>query len=177
VEAMRDELAAGGSFADVVAARGLRLALDALVPWARWITPEAESRRFDARFYLLELPAGQVGQHDQHETTESFWDAPARILERAARGEFFLAPPTARTLELLAGAGDVATAMAIARRQSLAPICPRFVAADGGGAPYLALPGDPSHEVTERRVDGPTRYVLRDGRFVAEDPTESCAGA
>jgi hypothetical protein len=34
----------------------------------------------------------------------------------------------------------------------------------------LTLPGDPEHEVAERRVDGPTRFVLRDGRFVGEEP-------
>jgi hypothetical protein len=34
----------------------------------------------------------------------------------------------------------------------------------------LALPGDPEHELSERRVEGPTRFVLRDGRFVSEDP-------
>jgi hypothetical protein len=34
----------------------------------------------------------------------------------------------------------------------------------------LALPGDPTHEVRERRVAGGTRFVLRDGRFVSSDP-------
>ena len=32
------------------------------------------------------------------------------------------------------------------------------------------LPGDPQHTVGERRVAGPTRFVVRDGLFVAEDP-------
>jgi hypothetical protein len=64
------------------------------------------------------------------------------------------------------------------------PVCPQFVAADAPvtmgpqaapnpgaqGAPFLALPGDPAHAVPERRVSGPTRFVLRDGRFVSEDP-------
>lgn len=149
--------------------RGLRLDLGALVPWARWITPEAESRRFDARFYLLALPAGQLGRHDDQETTMSVWASPTEILERTARGEFFLAPPTSRTLELLAGAPDLHRAAALAERQSLLPICPRFVPGDGGGPPYLALPGDPSHGVPERRTDGPTRYVLRGDRFISED--------
>jgi hypothetical protein len=35
------------------------------------------------------------------------------------------------------------------------------------GAPYLALPGDPSHEVRERRVEGSTRFELRDGMFLS----------
>src|SRR5207253_1294171 len=39
--------------------RGLLLDLDALVPFARWVTPTAEARRYDTRFYLTRLPEGQ----------------------------------------------------------------------------------------------------------------------
>ena len=172
LDALRAELAAPadagggpGVLAGALARRGHTLALGALVPFARWVTPTAEQRRFDARFYLLVLPPGQVGKHDDHETTMSFWDRPASVLARFMAGEIFLAPPTTRTLELLAAAGDVAGALALAGEQSLEPICPAFVASD---PPYLALPGDPSHEVSERRIAGPTRFVLHDGRFVSE---------
>ncbi len=132
------------------------------------MTPEAESRRYDARFFLLELPLGQVGRHDEHETTMSFWARPTTVLQRFARGEIFLAPPTTRTLETLTAAPDVRAAFELAAQQSLRPICPHFVPDDV--APFLALPGDPAHAVRERRVNGPTRFVLRDARFVSEDP-------
>jgi 8-oxo-dGTP pyrophosphatase MutT (NUDIX family) len=166
-EALRKD-AAGASLASLLARDGLRLAIDRLVPWARWVTPEAEARRFDARFFLLELPPGQLGRHDDHETTMSFWARPADVLARFERGEIFLAPPTTRTLELLAGEATIAGATELAARQSLEPVCPIFVPDATGG--FLALPGDPSHTVRERRVDGPTRFVLRDGRFVGADP-------
>jgi 8-oxo-dGTP pyrophosphatase MutT (NUDIX family) len=168
VTAMSADLRAGRkSLADALAERGLKLAIDALVPWARWITPEAESRRFDARFFLLSVPEGQVGHHDEHETTMSFWATPQEVLDRFFRGVIFLAPPTTRTLELLASARDVEEAISIAARQSLRSICPRFLAGAEGGAPYLALPGDPSHDVQERRVEGSTRFELRDGMFLS----------
>ncbi|MEO5728212.1 MAG: hypothetical protein ABI134_06630 [Byssovorax sp.] len=171
LDALRAELAAHpeegggpGALAAALARRGLRLTLGALVPFARWVTPTAELRRFDARFYLLVLPPGQVGRHDDHETTMSFWGRPSDVLDRFARGEILLAPPTTRTLELLAEAGTVQGALALADEQSLSPICPAFIAED---PPYLALPGDPSHEVRERRIAGPTRFVLQDGRFIS----------
>jgi 8-oxo-dGTP pyrophosphatase MutT (NUDIX family) len=180
LDALRAEIAAppaadverrGGpsALAASLARRGLRLTLGALVPFARWITPTAEQRRFDARFYLLVLPPGQVGRHDDHETTMSFWGRPRDVLDRFMAGEIFLAPPTTRTLELLERAGTVQGALTLAAEQTLDAICPVFVADD---PPYLALPGDPSHEVPERRIAGPTRFVLRDGRFVSgEAPT------
>ena len=168
VLAMRAELEAGRTFADVLTARGARLALGALVPWARWVTPEAESRRFDARFFLLPLPEHQRGAHDDHEITHSFWSRPSDVLDRFLRGEIFLAPPTCRTLELLADHDSIEAAVALANEQSLLPVCPKFVAHDT--APYLALPGDPSHDVPEKRVAGKTRFVLRDGKFLSEDP-------
>ena len=97
------------------------------------------------------------------------WATARELLDRAARGEFFLAPPTLRTLELLAPLRTVDEAIALAERQSLRPICPSFVPGSDDAPPALTLPGDPTHPVGERRVDGPTRFVLRDGRFVSED--------
>ena len=153
-------------FLEVLARRGIVLDVERLVPFARWITPEAESRRFDARFYLLALPEGQTGKHDEHETTMSMWARPEDVLDAAADGRFFLAPPTSRTLELLANERDVHGAFRRAARQSLLPVCPEFVAGD---PPFIALPGDMAHSIREKRVDGPTRYVVRDGRLVGED--------
>ncbi len=145
---------------------GRRLRTSALVPFSRWVTPEAESRRYDARFFVARAPDGQRGQHDTRETTSGVWATPSRMLIAFERGDVLLAPPTLRCLELLRGL-SVDEALALAARQALAPICPLFVA---GEAPMLVLPGDPYHAIAERRIDGPTRFVLRDGKFVSEEP-------
>ena len=168
LRALRDALRSRASLPDELARRSLLLDTGALVPFGRWVTPEAESRRFDARFYVLEAPRGQAGLHDGHETTTSFWAPPDDVLERSVRGEVLLAPPTVRCLEILSGATSTGDALARAAQQSLLPICPLFV--PDAEAPYLALPGDPRHPIDERRIDGPTRFVLRDGRFVSEQP-------
>jgi 8-oxo-dGTP pyrophosphatase MutT (NUDIX family) len=167
VERMRAALKAGQRLDEVLAAEEATLATSALVPFARWITPRAESRRYDARFFVVACPKDQSGRPDEHEAVSGVWATPARMMAAFAAGDVFLAPPTLRALELLDGAPSVAEALARAARQSLEPICPTFVASD---PPMLVIPGDPLHEVRERRVAGATRFVLREGRFVSEDP-------
>ena len=165
----RAGIARGGSLRSLLAQHGVRLDLGSLHPFARWVTPVAESRRYDTRFFLV-VPTGDVtGAHDDQETTASFWATPAEVLERHRARELFLAPPTHRTLEVFAEAKDTAEALAIADRSCLDPICPRALALPDG-AMAIVLPGDPEHEVREVRVPGPSRYVWRDGRFLPEDP-------
>jgi 8-oxo-dGTP pyrophosphatase MutT (NUDIX family) len=150
-----------------LAERGLRLDLASLHPLARWITPTAETRRFDTLFYLTLLPPGQEGAHDERETTSSFWASAAEIMRRFDAGRVQLLPPTHRTIEVLAAARTTADAVALTSRACLDPICPVVLQQETTLA--LALPGDPAHEVREARVPGRSRYVLRDGRWLPED--------
>ena len=143
---------------------GTRLATRSLAPFARWITPVGEQRRYDARFFMTRLPVGQEGLHDAREATSSVWAPASRILRVFHDGDLWLAPPTIRCLELLAPTRSVEEAIALCAAQSLAPICPLFVP---GEPPMLVLPGDPRHQVAERRVAGATRFELRGDRFVS----------
>jgi hypothetical protein len=147
---------------------GRTLDLASLVPLARWVTPEAEQRRFDARFFVARAPEGQEASMDEREAIRTFWALPAQLLEEADRGRVTLFPPTHRTLMHLAASGSVDAMIARARSSTLDPICPRF--AIDRGSPTLALPGDPLHEIPERRSEGGSRYVLRDDRWVSCDP-------
>ena len=161
VLALRERLAADPSaLRAYLSEHGKKLALGALVPLARWITPKVESRRFDARFFIARAPDGQRGAHDMTETMASFWDTPRAILDRFDRAEIQLAPPTHRTLETLAECKDVAAALATARAACLDPVCPELV--QQGDTMALVLPGDPQHSVKDVRVPGRTRYVLRE---------------
>lgn len=168
--ALREALKQGASFVDVAERERLSIDLAALVPFARWVTPTAEARRFDTVFFLVPAPDAQVGVFDRHETTDAFWATPQALLQRWEKREVDIWPPTVRCLELLTTVETVAEALALAARQKLGPICPQFVA---GEPPMLTLPGDPLHDAREPIVAGKSRFVMRDGRFVGEDPAVS----
>jgi 8-oxo-dGTP pyrophosphatase MutT (NUDIX family) len=158
--------------------RWLLLDLGLLQPFARWVTPLIESRRYDTRFFLVAAPPGQLGAHDDHETMSSFWASPSDVLARFDAGTVQLAPPTHRTLELLSSATSVFDAFQRMSASSLDVVCPELVkhvdATTGVDTMALVLPGDPEHGVRESRVAGASRFVLRDGRWLPEvAPTKS----
>ncbi|MCZ6618745.1 MAG: NUDIX hydrolase [Gammaproteobacteria bacterium] len=80
----------------------LRLAVDRIHFYNRFVTPLGRPRRFDTRFFIAEAPPGQTGQHDDKETVDSIWISPVDALERNAAGEFDLMNVTRIQLEVLA---------------------------------------------------------------------------
>ncbi len=124
------------SLAALLHRRGLVLRSDLLRPWARWITPEAEPRRYDTRFFAAALPPGQRTRHVGGEADQSAWWQPGAALQAARERQLTLFPPTAVCLADLAACGGVAAALLAA--PDLSPVAPRVVAADGEF--WLVLP-------------------------------------
>ncbi|WP_067171079.1 NUDIX hydrolase [Microtetraspora niveoalba] len=91
------------AFAEFLDRRGLVLRSDLLRPWAHWITPDIETKRFDTRFFVAALPPGQRTRDVGGEADMVVWMPPAAALARATAGEIFLMPPTFSTLTDLSG--------------------------------------------------------------------------
>ena len=120
------------SLAELLAARGLALRSDLLRPFAHWITPPVEPRRYDTKFFAAALPVGQEARHVTSEADEASWQRPASALAEMAAGERPMLPPTTHTLSQLAPFADVAAALAGSPPEPLQPISPTFVEdADG----------------------------------------------
>jgi 8-oxo-dGTP pyrophosphatase MutT (NUDIX family) len=124
------------SLAGLLARRDLVLRTDLLKPWARWITPDLEPRRFDTRFFAALVPAGQQTAEIRDEADRVAWLRPADVLAAAARREVFLMPPTAITLAELAACPD--TAAVFAAERPVTPRQPRVILDDGQA--WLCLP-------------------------------------
>jgi 8-oxo-dGTP pyrophosphatase MutT (NUDIX family) len=114
------------SLAELLAGRGLALRADLLRPFAHWITPPVEPRRYDTKFFVAALPAGQEARHVTGEADETTWLRPADALAELAAGGRPMLPPTIHTLGQLETFADVAAALAGSPPDALEPISPTF---------------------------------------------------
>lgn len=114
---------------DLLARRGLRLRDDLLFPWARWITPEFEPKRFDTWFFVALLPQAQTARDVSGEAEATAWISPA-----AADGLKML-PPTRVTLDQLSAYENVEDLVAAtATRNAAVPVMPQVELTGDGGA-------------------------------------------
>ena len=111
---------------------GVRLPPEALMPWAHWVTPELEPRRYDTFFYLAELPAGQRADDRSGETDRADWSTPAAALADERAGRIGLMPPTLSILLELAELDSLAAAREAATDRVIERVLPRLVS-DGAG--------------------------------------------
>lgn len=114
-----------------------------LIPFCRWITPEAIAMRFDAWFFLALAPPHSPPRPDGRETVEAGWFEPAAALAAAAEGEMPIAFPTLRQLESLVPFSTAREAIEHHRGRPVEPILPKPVGE--GDSLRMALPGDPDY--------------------------------
>ncbi len=90
------------SLFEICQRENLKLAVDRIHFYNRFVTPLGRPRRFDTRFFVAEAPGEQTGKHDEKETVDSIWISPREALERNKNQEFDLMNVTRIQLERLA---------------------------------------------------------------------------
>ena len=111
---------------------GVRLDQAALLPWAHWVTPEVEPRRYDTYFFLAELPDGQQADDRSGETDRAQWSTPEAALAAERTGQIDLMPPTLSILLELSELGSLAAIRQAATERVVERVLPRVIeAADG----------------------------------------------
>jgi glyoxylase-like metal-dependent hydrolase (beta-lactamase superfamily II)/8-oxo-dGTP pyrophosphatase MutT (NUDIX family) len=119
--ALRQSLLDGGSFADFLAARGLSVDARQFAPAGRWVTPDALPIRYDARFYLVDLPAGEEMEIWPGELADGEWIEPKEALRRWDEGSALLHPPAWHTLKALNHVANPRDALPMLQDPSRAP--------------------------------------------------------
>jgi 8-oxo-dGTP pyrophosphatase MutT (NUDIX family) len=161
-ESSRTEIESGGDFASLLRGLSARVDARALPMWAHWVTPEIESKRFDVRFYVAAVPAGQSVRDVSGEADHVRWIRPADALALHAAGELPMLPPTSATLADLEVFGSAAAAVAHAVHRTVEPLLPHR-AADGRWSIIHAYDRSVIHPVTEARIISEVAGVRRTG--------------
>jgi 8-oxo-dGTP pyrophosphatase MutT (NUDIX family) len=134
-----------GDLAAVLDRFGWTLALERLIPFARWC-PKWEGS-FDTHFYLADLGTGAVDiAVDDTENTHLFWASAAQALDMADAGDISVIFPTRCNLERLALFADFTAA-----RQQAEAIAPQMITPwreMRGGTEHLVIPEDRGYPVT-----------------------------
>lgn len=125
-------LAESITMAEIAEAEAITFATDALTFYAHWITPKARPVRFDTKFYLARMPAGQDGVHDGSEAVDSEWihagNAEAEMIDRGFSAMF----PTMLNLEMLAESASVDDAIQVAKNRDIVVVIPAVKVNDSG---------------------------------------------
>jgi 8-oxo-dGTP pyrophosphatase MutT (NUDIX family) len=140
-----------------VISEGWVLSFSRLVRWAHWITPEAMKFRFDTRFYVALMPAGQVCRPDEKETIHGLWISSEAALSGNLRKEIPLSPPTLVTLHEFLPYSTISDLEAEVQRRPWGEArLPRLIKLKKGAA--ILQPWDPAiHEgpaIDEQELDG-----------------------
>jgi 8-oxo-dGTP pyrophosphatase MutT (NUDIX family) len=132
------------SFLKVLGNNAMVLALDELVPYAHWITPEGMPKRFDTWFFLAAAPPAQVGAHDGKESTDSIWLSPREALAGGESGRFKLPFPTTRNLIKLGRQPNVKAALDDSRGRPIVTVMPVMTRLNGGR--QLRIPAEAGYD-------------------------------
>ena len=134
------------SIIDLCLSENLSLVTDSIYYVSHWITPVGEARRFDTRFFVARAPESQEPLHDSQETIASLWVQPQDALDKLARGDLAMFPPTSENLKFLANFKTTAEVLAAAKKVSNpVAILPRLRTNSDGKVIGVLMPNDPDY--------------------------------
>jgi 8-oxo-dGTP pyrophosphatase MutT (NUDIX family) len=94
----------------------LLLAADKVEYFSHWLTPATAPRRFDTRFFIAQMPAGQETAAHAWETADAEWVKPSAALKAVAEGRWQMISPTITTLTSLLDYSQIAEILQAVRQ-------------------------------------------------------------
>lgn len=149
---LRAGLLEGRPLGHLLADHGIGLALDQLVPFARWhpAPHERAIRVYDTRFYLARAPEGQEASVDTTENVHLFWSSAAATLKRCDAGVGHIIFPTRRNLERLAQFDSFSALVGHTAAHKVEKIRPWMEERDG--EQHLCIPTHLGYPVTSEPI-------------------------
>lgn len=170
----RDVAAHPELFADMLRAENLFLRVERLLYWAHWITPSNVPRRFDTRFYLAPVPAGQQAVIDSTETIDHAWMSAAALIAAAQNGNMPVSHPTLYNLMELDSSlqqhGSLQGLLAAEASRGVVGILPKMVHEEQTA---MVLPWDPFYrnfvgESVPAHLEYPARLRVLPSRILVK---------
>lgn len=147
-----EQAAAAAAVRETAEETGLEVAVEDLVPFARWRPDNVRHRRFDTFFFLAPCPAdGGPLRPQPGECERAVWTTAAAMLGDIAEERATAIFPTVRNLERLAQFASFAEARDHALAHSVEIISPWIEERDG--ASFLVIPDHLGYPVTAERLD------------------------
>lgn len=150
----------------------IALNADEFVQLAHWTPPPGPQKRFATWFFVARVEGDDFIEIDDGEIKDSAWIQPAQALERHAKGEIDLVPPTWVTLYHLSLYAPAESVVAHFREHPHKVYNTRVAkAADGNRVAMWR--GDAGYEPWDADVTGERhRLVMAEGGFVFENTVE-----
>lgn len=124
-------------------AAGLRFA--DVTYWSNWITPRSQPKRYDTRFFIVEVDAELGFEPDGTEIVEVAWLSPSTALA-GRKDTYRMMFPTIRNLVRLARFDTPGQAITDAADQQVSAIEPAPVLDETGTLRRLLVPGDEGYD-------------------------------
>jgi len=113
------------AFSELLDGDGLAVDASSIRPWAHWITPEVDNRRYNTRFFVAAIPEGQSARDLGGEADRVHWTTPASALRRHEAGELAMMLPTIDTLTALLPFASAHEVIAAADLRVVRPLMPQ----------------------------------------------------
>jgi len=138
----------GGDFIEILNQENLILDAGTMHYIARWITPVGPPKRFDARFFIAQMPDKQAPIHDDKELVHSRWMSPLTILKKFDAQEMELMVPTVRMIRNLAQFGSADEVISAAEAN-----LPYHQAKVNAETNEIVMPGEPGYDSASNDIE------------------------
>ena len=139
---------------EVLEQERLELALDALAPFAHWITPHGVPKRFDTHFYLAAAPEHQLASHGGREVVDSVWLSPQQALDQARSKRLTIIFPTLMNLNKLTLYQSAAHAIEASRQAEPVTVQPQLRSDPDTGRVSLEIPAEAGYPPLDQDLLG-----------------------
>lgn len=115
------------TFLQILEELNVTLNAEAVSYIAHWVTPEAEPRRYDTRFFAMEVHGSAPVSPQHDEVSQALWITPLDALRQHQEGQLPMVFPTVRTLEELSAFSSATELRQHYRSRRIPRILPRLV--------------------------------------------------